>query len=101
MSLCEKEVELNGVVMREIRKQNASGHQTSVITTNYRLSTNKIALYMFARWSQENFFRYMRQEYDVGKIVQYVVDELDKNLRRDFTKEDFGWIVNPPPGYRD
>ena len=56
---------------------------------------------MFAPGSQENYFRYMRQEYDVGKIVQYVVDELDKNLRRDFTKEDFGWIVNPPPGYRD
>jgi hypothetical protein len=81
MSLCEKEVELNGVVMREIRKQNASGHQTSVITTNYRLSTTKIALYMFARWSQENFFRYMRQEYDLDKIVQYGVDELDKNIK--------------------
>ncbi|MBS3777632.1 MAG: hypothetical protein KGY70_20735 [Bacteroidales bacterium] len=81
MSLCEKEVELNGVVMREIRKRNDSGHQTSVITTNYQLSTEKIAQYMFARWSQENFFRYMRQEYDIDRIIQYGVDELDKNIK--------------------
>lgn len=81
MSLNEKEVELNGVATREIRKRNDSGHQTSVITTNYQLSTEKIALYMFARWSQENFFRYMRQEYDLDRIIQYGVSELDKNIK--------------------
>lgn len=81
MYLCEKQINLNGFFAREIRKQNKNGHQTSVITTNYRLSTDKIALYMFARWSQENFFRYMRQEYDIDKIIQYGVDELDKNIK--------------------
>ena len=81
MALSEKEVELNGVTMREIRKSNNNEHQTSVITTNYQLSTEKIAQYMFARWSQENFFRYMRQEYDIDKIIQYGVDELNKNIK--------------------
>jgi hypothetical protein len=81
MTLSEKEVELNGVTMREIRKSNNNEHQTSVITTNYQLSTEKIAQYMFARWSQENFFRYMRQEYDIDKIIQYGVDELNKNIK--------------------
>ncbi|MBS3772315.1 MAG: hypothetical protein KGY69_18845 [Bacteroidales bacterium] len=81
MNLSEKEVELNGVTMREIRKRNNNEHQTSVITTNYQLSTEKIAMYMFARWSQENFFRYMRQEYDIDRIIQYGVDELDKNIK--------------------
>ncbi|MFW6224825.1 MAG: putative transposase [Bacteroidota bacterium] len=81
MSLCEQQVELNGVTMREIRKRNNNEHQTSVITTNYQLSTEKIAMYMFARWSQENFFRYMRQEYDLDRIIQYGVDELDKNIK--------------------
>lgn len=80
MSLSEKQVELNGVTMREIRKRNNNEHQTSVITTNYQLSTEKIAMYMFARWSQENFFRYMRQEYDIDRIMQYGVDELNKNI---------------------
>lgn len=81
MSLSEKQVELNGVTMREIRKRNNNEHQTSVITTNYQLSTEKIAMYMFARWSQENFFRYMRQEYDIDRLMQYGVDELDKNIK--------------------
>ena len=81
MNLCEKQVELNGVTMREIRKRNDSGHQTSVITTNYQLATDKIAMYMFSRWSQENFFRYMRLEYDIDRVIQYGVDELDKNIK--------------------
>ena len=80
MYLCEKEVELNGVKMREVRKLTESGHQTSVITTSYKISTVLIALYMFSRWSQENFFRYMRQEYDIDRIIQYGVDELDKTI---------------------
>jgi len=81
MYLCEKEVELNGVKMREVRKLTDSGHQTSVITTNYKISTVLVALYMFSRWAQENFFRYMRQEYDIDRIVQYGVDELDQTIK--------------------
>jgi len=81
MRLCEKHIRLNGVSAREIRKRNNNEHQTSVITTNYQLSAEKIALYMFARWSQENFFRYMRQEYDIDRIIQYGVVELDKNIK--------------------
>jgi hypothetical protein len=80
MYLCEKEVELNGVKMREVRKLTESGHQTSVITTNYKIPAVLIALYMFSRWAQENFFRYMRQEYDIDRIIQYGVDELDKAI---------------------
>ena len=77
MYLCEKEVELNGVKMREVRKLTDTGHQTSVITTNYKIPTALIALYMFLRWAQENFFRYMRQEYDIDRIIQYGEVELD------------------------
>ena len=80
MYLCEKEIELNGVKMREVRKLTDSGHQTSVITTNYKIPTVLIALYMFSRWTQENFFRYMRQEYDIDRIVQYGVDKLDQAI---------------------
>ncbi|NLB26979.1 MAG: hypothetical protein GX820_09850, partial [Bacteroidales bacterium] len=80
MELCEKQVELNGVALREVRRLTDTGHQTSVITTNYKMSTALIALYMFSRWSQENFFRYMRQEYDIDRIIQYGIDELDNNI---------------------
>jgi hypothetical protein len=44
------------------------------------MPTDLIALYMFSRWSQENFFRYMRQEYDIDRIIQYGVDELDQTI---------------------
>jgi len=80
MELCEKQVALNGVALREVRRLTDTGHQTSVITTNYKISTAMIALYMFSRWTQENFFRYMRQEYDIDRIIQYGVDELDNNI---------------------
>jgi len=80
MELCEKDIELNGVKMREVRKLTDSGHQTSVITTNYKIPTVLIALYMFSRWAQENFFRYMRQEYDIDRIVQYGIDKLDQTI---------------------
>lgn len=80
MVLCEKQVELNGVALREVRRLTDTGHQTSVITTNYKMSTALIALYMFSRWAQENFFRYMRQEYDIDRIIQYGVNELDKSI---------------------
>jgi hypothetical protein len=80
MELCEKQVELNGVALREIRRLTDTGHQTSVITTNYKMSTALIALYMFSRWAQENFFRYMRQEYDIDRIIQYGVDELNNTI---------------------
>ena len=39
MPLQEKEIELDGVSMREIRKLSIDGHQTSVITTNRKLSS--------------------------------------------------------------
>jgi hypothetical protein len=29
---------------------------------------------MFARWSQENFFRYMRQSYNLDGLVDYGTD---------------------------
>lgn len=80
MELCEKQVELNGVELREVRRLTDTGHQTSVITTNHKIPTALIALYMFSRWAQENFFRYMRQEYDIDRIIQYGVDELDKTI---------------------
>jgi len=78
MHLCEKEIELDQVKMREIRRLTETGHQTSIITTNRKLSLESIAVYMFSRWCQENFFRYMRQEYDLDRIYQYATEEINE-----------------------
>jgi len=77
MKLKEKEVVLNGVKLREIRRLTDSGHQTSIITTNKKLSIELIATYMFLRWTQENYFKYMRQDYAFDKITQYAIESVD------------------------
>ena len=62
--------------VREIRKKSKSRHQTSIITTNYTLSIIMIGLYMFARWSQENFFKYMMQEFGIDTLVSYLKEKI-------------------------
>ncbi len=77
MRLAEKSIEISDAPLREIRKYSAGGHQTSIITTNKKLGITTVALYMFARWSQENYFRYMRQDYDFDRMLQYAVQQID------------------------
>jgi len=85
MLLAEKELVTNGVSLREVRRKTTNGHQTSIVTTNKKLNISDIAIHMFARWSQENFFRYMRQDYDFDKMAQHAIEQID---------EDFE-VVNP------
>ena len=85
MKLGEQSFSHEKCTMREVRKLAVDGHQTSVVSTNQTVSTENIASHMFARWAQENFFRYMRQEYALDKIIQYSVDEIDTDIK----------IVNP------
>jgi len=65
--------------MREIRRLSGD-HQTSVITTNKKLSLHMVAIQMFARWTQENFFKYMRQDYDFDRLLQCAVEQIDKDF---------------------
>ena len=66
-----------GFWMREVRRLCDSGHQTSVMTTRQDLSAEQIAARMFSRWSQENFFRYMRHEYNLDHLITYDVEQAD------------------------
>jgi len=68
----EKGKPVKKFTVREIRKKNASGHQTSVITTNYLLSIVQICVFMFSRWRQENFFKYMIESFDIDSITSYL-----------------------------
>ena len=79
MLICEKKITLNGVELREIRKLNEGGHQTSIITTNAVIDTALVAGRMFSRWSQENFFRYMIIDYDFDKMIEFGVEAVDEN----------------------
>lgn len=86
MKLAERGTLLSGKIwVREIRKLTDSGHQTSVLATNYVSNAALIAMSMFSRWSQENFFRYMREHYNLDHLIDYGIDDIP-----DTTK-----VVNP------
>ena len=77
MPLCEKEFVHSDFAMREIRKLTDTGHQTSIITTYRKMEMPQLAYHMFSRWSQENFFWYMRRDYALDMIPEYTVYQLD------------------------
>jgi hypothetical protein len=77
MKLAERGVLLtNGLWVREIRKQTDTGHQTSIISTDYKTAEVRLAPRMFARWSQENFFKYMRENFSLDRLVEYCSEEI-------------------------
>jgi len=70
---------------REVRKLTKSGHQTSIITTNYLMDMETIGAYMFSRWSQENFFKYMMENFGIDTLISYQQEKID----------DTKMLVNP------
>jgi hypothetical protein len=73
--LAERATELlPGFRMREVRRLCANGHQTAIVTTRDDLPIEVVAYRMFERWTQENFFRYMRQHFALDALVTYAVE---------------------------
>ena len=72
MDLAERGTRLGEVLwVREIRKRSAKGHQTSVLSLDYRSEPARLAPAMFARWCQENFFKYMREQLNLDRLTDY------------------------------
>lgn len=71
--------------VREIRKLTISGHQTSLVTTDLVSNISNAAASMFSRWCQENFFKYMMENFGIDRLVDYETKQID-----DTTK-----VVNP------
>lgn len=59
------------------RLDEATGHQTQVLTTRADPDPAVIAYAMFHRWSQENFFRYMRAHYALDALDSYATVDDD------------------------
>ena len=79
----------NNLWVREIRKLTESGHQTSILATDYQTDLTRIGARMFARWCQENYFKYMREHYGLDRLSSYGVETIDEPTQ----------VVNPV--YRD
>jgi hypothetical protein len=79
MRLAEREIYIGqrpGLVVREVRKLAADGHQVSMVSTNGWGDAASQAAALMARWSQENFFKYMREQFDLDALVQYGTEEI-------------------------
>jgi hypothetical protein len=77
MKLAERGVFLGKKLwVREVRKLTDRGHQSAIVATDYRTDLGRIAVAMFSRWSQENFFRYMREHYGLDHLVSYDTEEI-------------------------
>lgn len=57
--------------LRQITRLMDTGHQTPIVTSRKDLSALELAYRMFERWRQENFFKYMREEYLLDALVDY------------------------------
>jgi transposase len=60
--------------LRQVTRLCDSGHQTHVITSRSDLRDIDVAYRMFDRWRQENFFKYMREEFLLDALVDYQIE---------------------------
>lgn len=63
--------------LRQVTRLMENGHQTPIITSRRDLSAGRIAYHMFKRWRQENFFKYLREEYALDALVEHAVEAGD------------------------
>jgi transposase len=63
--------------LRQVTRLCESGHQTQVITSRCDLRDIEVAWRMFDRWRQENFFKYMREEFLLDALVDYRIEPED------------------------
>jgi hypothetical protein len=76
--LADQEVHLLGgkLRLRQVTRLKAD-HQTPVLTSRRDLDAVEVAYRMFERWRQENFFKYMREEFLLDALVDYDVEPDD------------------------
>jgi len=87
----------NKIWVREICKLTERGHQTAILSTDYQADLTLIAARIpsaklrtgFARWCQENYFKYMREHYSLDKLADYSLETIAEPTQ----------VVNPI--YRD
>jgi hypothetical protein len=65
--------------LRQVTRLTETRHQTAVITSRWDLRDIVVAYRMFERWRQENFFKYMRQEFLIDALVDYETEPDDPN----------------------
>ena len=86
VDLAEKPTVLrNGLTVRQIRRRLANGRQVPVITTHPQLPLDQVASARFSRWSQENFFKYLREQFNLDSLPTHDLAPIDPDAQ----------VVNP------
>lgn len=75
--------------LREIRKLRSDDRQTAIHSTEYLKNITALSAGMFSRWTQENYFKYMRQNFGIDKLISYSLEDIPATTE----------VVNPK--YRD
>jgi hypothetical protein len=75
----------NGLWVREVRERTSETRQSSILSNNRRLDLTRIAAWMEARWSQENFLKYMRQHFGLDRLIEHGTQPLPETTE----------VVNP------
>lgn len=75
----------NGLWVREIRCIKTNDHQSSILSTDYISDLTTVAVELFARWSQENYFKYMRENYNLDRLIDYSTEQIPETTK----------VVNP------
>jgi prepilin-type processing-associated H-X9-DG protein len=71
--LADQEVRLlkGRLRLRQVTRLAEDGHQTPILTSRRDLPPAQVAYRTFERWRQENFFKYLREEYALDALVEY------------------------------
>ncbi len=63
--------------LRQVTRLNGDTHQTQIVTSRFDLGAVEIAFRMFERWRQENYFKYMREEFALDALADYQIEPDD------------------------
>ena len=86
VELAEQRIVLrNGLAVRQIRRRLANGRQVPLITTHPQMPVQQVAGAMFSRWSQENFFKYLREQFNLDALPSHDLEPLEPDAQ----------VVNP------
>ncbi|MDO8692014.1 MAG: helix-turn-helix domain-containing protein [Dehalococcoidia bacterium] len=78
MWLAEDEVRVGGSgPWRRIVVRTKDGHQTPILTSLTAVAAAKIACLIFARWRQENFFKYSKEHHGLDQLLGSAWAEAD------------------------
>ncbi len=68
--------------LRQVTVLRADGRQTHILTSRTDLNAVEVSYWMFNRWRQENFFKYMKEEFALDALVEYGAEEVSEGADR-------------------